>query len=249
MRVFESNPEKQLNERFERNLTAYIAAASAAGVGLFAAAQPAHAKIVYTSANLAIPINGTLVPIDINHDGVPDFSFYGVSYFGSARTRLGLYQEFLQVSPSKAPNEVWTVISQGDQCAAALPAGVEVGPNPAFKVNPAVMWQVAGDYTNQFSAKCPWRDKHHGAFLGLKFLINGQIHYGWAHVTGTTLNGYAYETVPNKAISTGATSGPDKFVSQDLLDSSFPPPASLGLLARGAEGLQAWRRRDNGAQI
>ena len=53
-------------------------------------------------------------------------------------------------------------------------------------------------------------------YLGLKFKIDGKFHYGWARVSvqlpgsfliDTTLTGYAYETVPGKAIEAGQTAG------------------------------------------
>jgi hypothetical protein len=52
--------------------------------------------------------------------------------------------------------------------------------------------------------------------MGLEFKINGQVHYGWAYLEiyaaapgtfNTTLKGFAYETVPGRAITTGQTSG------------------------------------------
>ena len=54
-------------------------------------------------------------------------------------------------------------------------------------------------------------------YLGLKFKIHGQTHYGWARLSiqyenftfAATLTGYAYETIPNKAITAGETKGPD----------------------------------------
>ena len=48
------------------------------------------------------------------------------------------------------------------------------------------------------------------------------------------LTGYAYETVPNKPIITGKTTGPDVIT----LD-----PATLGHLAQGASGISAWREK------
>jgi len=50
-------------------------------------------------------------------------------------------------------------------------------------------------------------------YLGLEFLINGEVHFGWARLTVTckdlrvlaTLSGYAYETVPNTPIIAGQT--------------------------------------------
>jgi hypothetical protein len=84
----------------------------------------------------------------------------------------------------------------------------------------------------------------------LKFLIKGQVHYGWARLTLTvkypisaTLTGYAYETVPNKAIVTGKTQGPDaegpdveqiEPTADQGTRSDLPQPASLGMLALGA---------------
>jgi hypothetical protein len=69
-------------------------------------------------------------------------------------------------------------------------------------------------------------------YLGLKFRLNGGIHYGWARVSVTvkgdrfntaTLTGYAFETIPNKPIVIGKTHGPDVIVR----------PATLGDLAAG----------------
>jgi hypothetical protein len=81
--------------------------------------------------------------------------------------------------------------------------------------------------------------------LGLKFLINGQTHYGWAHVTvngsRAVLNGYAYETVPNQPITTGKTSGPVE-VGESLPVEIPAQPATLSALAWGSQGLDIWRR-------
>jgi len=46
------------------------------------------------------------------------------------------------------------------------------------------------------------------------------------------LAGYAYETIPNKAILTGKTKRPEVITLE---------PASLGQLAQGSAGLAAWR--------
>jgi hypothetical protein len=60
----------------------------------------------------------------------------------------------------------------------------------------------------------PWKNVRK-RYLGLKFLIKGKTHYGWARLNVTisgdvinaTLTGYAYETVAVKAIITGKTQG------------------------------------------
>jgi hypothetical protein len=72
------------------------------------------------------------------------------------------------------------------------------------------------------------------AFLGLKFDVSGDTHYGWAEVMlnndyTVTLYGVAYETVKDTAITAPAT-----FV---------PEPNELALLAVGAAGLAIVRKR------
>jgi hypothetical protein len=73
-------------------------------------------------------------------------------------------------------------------------------------------------------------------YLGLKFRVkNGPTQYGWARLNvscGTKngevrgiLTGYAYETIPNKPITAGKTSGPDAITVDE---------GSLGRLARGS---------------
>jgi hypothetical protein len=61
-----------LSRSVHHRLNAYCLAATAAGVGLLALAVPAGARIVYTPANMKIPPGS--VPLDLNHDGVVDFS-------------------------------------------------------------------------------------------------------------------------------------------------------------------------------
>lgn len=75
------------------------------------------------------------------------------------------------------------------------------------------------------------------AYLGLSFPSGGDTFYGWIRVTidnaaGTfVVNDWAYNTVAGEGILAGAT----------------PEPGTLGLLAAGAAGLAAVRRRKEAA--
>jgi hypothetical protein len=94
--------------------------------------------------------------------------------------------------------------------------------------------------------RCKFGEVSRGAYLGLKFVINGVTHYGWAHVSKVdhnqaTLTGYAYETVPNTALATGKTSGP-VVANAGMEPLSSGHPATLGSLAQGSRGLAVWRR-------
>ena len=87
---------------------------------------------------------------------------------------------------------------------------------------------AASDFHQQVG---PWLHVKQ-AYLGLKFVIKGKKHFGWARVklsiSGQSitaiLTGYAYETIPGKPIITGATKGTEE------------QAGSLGALAAGAGG-------------
>jgi len=88
----------------------------------------------------------------------------------------------------------------------------------------------------------------------LKFVIDGDVHYGWALVKfpypyaflSGSIYGYAYESAPNRSILTGQTTEDDQGAQQS--DATVPhatSKASLGLLATGALGLPYWRSSGN----
>jgi hypothetical protein len=227
-----------LNFKLDRKIAAYMAAAGAAGVGMLAATQPAEAKVVYTATNITVT---SPIPIDLNNDGTADFTlgFYGY-----------LHQLFIDVTPRVKGNAV-----RGNGSAACGFFGVPVGPGEKFATNSYFGHGVrmAGFYAYGVSASSgPWANVTN-RYLGFKFLINGQIHYGWARVSVTNeirtvvLTGYAYETTPNTNIIEGHISGPEKagnFVPADVL-APAAQPASLGMLARGADALAIWRRDEH----
>ena len=231
-----------ISPKLDKNLAAYLAAATAAGVGIMAAAPTAEAKIVYTPTNVRVTES---MAIDVNHDGIADFTFQ----FWAP----GFHSVYLDVMPAANGNAVRGV---GNSSAACGFLGVPVGPGEKFGTNSYYghglrMAAFFSNGTNTLSIG-PWANVTN-RYLGFKFLINGQIHYGWArlsvskYVRNVELTGYAYETTPNVNIIEGHTSGPEKAGSlapADLL-APAPQPATLGLLARGADGLALWRREQD----
>ena len=77
-----TRPATNLAANINQRLLGYATAATAAGVGVLALAQPAEAKIVYTPVNIPITLNGPAVQVDLNHDGIIDFSFINFSGSG-----------------------------------------------------------------------------------------------------------------------------------------------------------------------
>jgi hypothetical protein len=237
----------RINSNLDKNLLAYVAAASAAGVGLLAAAQPAEAKVVYTAVNVTLDRNSSY-SLDLNNDGIPDFEI--TEFFSQpVRLPLGYHSNALWITPDKHPNRVVAMTSDSRPYAAALAARNQVGPDSPFQAgySSQVLARSGGSaYSTFFDG--PWF-KQPKAYLGVKFVIDGQTHYGWVRVTvandidSYTIVGYAYETVPNKAISTGQNSGPVKVSTLSRPSAGHHQVvASLGLLARGADGLAVWRR-------
>jgi len=232
----------RLNLKLEKNLRAYAGAAGAAGVGLLALGQPAAAKVVYTKAHRVISPN-TSFNLDLNHDRTTDF----VVANKSAATSYGSYDR-IYVNPPAGNSFVGNL---SGYVASALPVGSRVGPGDPFysmrsSRNRGGNMAVAGYHLGNGSRHDgPWF-KARNRYLGLRFTIHGWVHYGWArfsikskqgdgHLVFTALlTGYAYETIPNKAIITGRTSGPGVIAIE---------PASLGRLALGASGPAAWRRK------
>jgi hypothetical protein len=243
----------RLSAKLDKNLRAYTVAATAAGVGILMSAPVSDAKIVYTPSNIVITQNGGLIPLDLNHDGTPDFEFSNFSY-----QTHGLGAVFLKIEPAQTSNEIWGAKSDGHLCAAALPAGKPVGPKGRFQQDPAAGLYMVHDGENSTGDTYfgPWR-KVESAYLGLKFTIKGKTHFGWARIEfagrgefiTARISGYAYETISDKPILTGEKKGPANTGEQAaaVQDASMPVPATLGMLARGAASLEVWRRKEESA--
>jgi hypothetical protein len=206
--------------------------ATIAGAGAAACASPAQAEIVYTPVRTNLDF---VYPFDLNHDGIPDFQV-GSSYLSGFVS--------LTVFPLVKGNKIaGTQGTQRNRCfafgtdAAALPAGALIGPGRSFQSRANCM---AAGYSGLHGG--PWfeaRDR----YLGFAFLIDGETHYGWARLSVRSafsdpgmarILGYAYETVPGKAIIAG-----DEGHSTETSTAHF-----LGALALGNSGLDIWRSKE-----
>jgi hypothetical protein len=247
-RVERRHAPARLDARLEKSLSAYAVAAAAAGVSLLAMARSAEAKIVYTAAKVSIPVNGGPVLLDLNHDGVADFTLSNFTW-----SRGDVRGVLLQAGAKNKSNEIWgagqffgtgqfSLEGSLPMFASALHAGFTVGPNKAYFQKGArwLMGYSRGTlYASSTQGQWLYTQRR---YLGLKFIIGGQPHYGWARLTvqpadgglQATLTGYAYETIPNKPIIAGKTKGPDVVTWE---------PATLGRLAQGASGISAWREK------
>ena len=220
----------QLSENSERKLAAY---ALAAGVGLLASVPVANAEVVFTPTHTVFTKG--ILNVDLDHDGTTDFVL-SIYTFGFPDRRLG-------ARGAKADNGILG-FGGSSYPPLALNAGARVGPHSSFfRFNaPAVIVGTSG-FEGPFA-------NTGNKFMGFKFTISGEAHYGWALLNArtavqdgrpgiqTTLLGYAYDTVANEAIHAG----------QMRADITIPPHAPVaGSLATLAQGWSPWAHKEEQA--
>ena len=230
----------------------YALAASAAGISFLALSQTAEGEIVYTPAHRVIPPHHSY-NIDLNHDGITDFK---IANSVSACTDFCFFE--LRQWPADGNRAVGYFVGSGTHYPAdsALRAGVSIGPRSPFKKGTAEMAVARSNvYTsNKTIVYGPWANVK-DRYLGIKFQIKGNTHYGWVRLNvetskttiTATLTGYAYESIPNKPIVAGKTAGPGNAGVEEPNASLNAPTsgrATLGLLAMGSPGLSIWRREE-----
>jgi hypothetical protein len=239
----------RLDWLLEKRLLSYVAAASAAGVGTLCCTPQAQAKVVFTDTWIPMGPGPMVTQLDLNNDGIADFQIsnaYGCSKYSTCVT--------MKVRPQNASNAVWGT----NRSASVLGSGVKLGSRGKFQRGHEFMArELVFESAARYRSSGQWKQTTRG-FLGLKFIIQGQVHFGWARlsVSATTrgmygaISGYAYETEPNTPITTGQENSAAKKKSQKRKNSHVSPaastltesPGSLGMLAGGAPVLM--KRRD-----
>jgi hypothetical protein len=265
----QARSQSALNVKLEKKLWMYAAAASAAGVSILAT-TPADAKVVVTHTNTAISPS---VALDLNHDGIIDFNLTkwkanaSIEVFSYLQVCHSVYRAASHQCLSSSNKANFPNVVRGTSAGALdLPFGAPIGPGQQFggTKGPVLM---GGRNSASFSSihdqtwYGPWVAGGAGVkdrYLGFKFKIGSQFHFGWARVTVTTtadhgfsaaLTGYAYETIPGKPIHAGATSDAPqaalapapKFIEPEGNERQ----ASLGMLSLGSMALNIWRREDS----
>lgn len=257
--------KSSLGPTADHRLRLYELAAAAASVSALALAQPAEAEIIIT--NKTIPIHArTYFNLDLNGDGIADFQFYlRTSSYHSVR------ENYLYIF-----NQTVGGAAIGQGAVSALIRGAKIGPRGPF--SPYVHTiensflcttklcaggtQTGYTFNQQLYGK--WSGGHPNRFIGVKFQIKGQTHYGWIRLTVTiahkgnghgpigsfsaTITEYGYESVANKSCGAGlagaaAPEAPHRSLAPKQ-ESSLKTGPALGMLALGAEAMPLWRRDD-----
>lgn len=256
------SPKKASSSNLTRQLSLYSLAAATASVSMLALAQPAQSEVVVTKKTIAIPVDEG-VRISLANNGNDDFTFsliYGLKFYSrSSRTSSSFYRS-LRIGDGVDGRGVVGVVEKlfkfsgkDHPFASALVRGAKVGDSANFATSggaggdcieasgSAVVGTLAGKWG---------RKQKNQRYLGVRFLIDGETHYGWVRLTvitpqdgpmSATITGYAYETVANKPIFAGTEGRPtaEAHVPKNIQNQAGP---SLGMLAFGSEGLALWRR-------
>jgi hypothetical protein len=198
--------------------TAYTAAVGAA----LTIAPAIEAAPVYSGLQEIENMYGiSNFPLDLDRDGFPDFFVYIYSEFRSSTAfgSLGAYAGSILVDGGDLRR-----LAAGDTISSM--AGTFGGGAAIFSNGlPAGQWLPSQT-----------------GFAGVRFQRSGGEHFGWIRLhwgpndeffpeMKVTVKDWAYESVPGAPIEAGAGLP------------TVPEPSSLALLATGAAGVLAWRRR------
>jgi hypothetical protein len=197
---------------------------------------------VYTPAHESIH-SGEKLFIDLNHDGINDVTIREIPYF-----RTCCYpSNSVQAVPAPGAAIQLGSFYGG---AAPLPVGAPIGDGLRFYNQAVKMANVTATYgyrSGSWASVPP-------SYLGIRFTINGETHYGWARIdlqfedddypiyVDVRLSGYAYETQPNVPIRAGDRGENGNDNDKDSGDAKLALPhttpagsaATLGALALGA---------------
>lgn len=239
-----------------RQLGQYSLAAAIAGVSMLALADPAAAEVVVTRKTIPIPMGHVGMPLSVKvsmaNNGVDNFVFG----LGSASSSMGVNRGLGVAGENPTDGVLGTSFFYGN--ASALVRGAKIGPTDGGShfFGPYIGLMAASTSRAGIrSLRGNWARLLKSHYLGVRFQVNGENHYGWIRLTVTThpqagaqvmtatISGYAYETIANKPILAG-TAATAMSEDQVLGEIQGREGASLGMLALGADGLPLWRREE-----
>jgi hypothetical protein len=229
-----------LREVLEKKITAYGSMSIALAAAAFA--PPAEASLILTtlSPELTTPENGyVFFNLKTGAAGIasiePAASNPGSFFLSNLKLGQGQKAKLFGFGSTGLPTPVSNAfaVSIGKSFAssvARLGAGAQVGSQLQFALMNPSLASNGADPFGHFNALGE-------GFVGLRFLDNGNFYYGWADIVvngdyTVALNSFAFDDT-GAAINAGLPA---------------PEPASILLMALGAMGVAAYKRRRSQAQ-
>jgi len=232
----------RLAEPLLRHLKGYQLAAGAAGVAMLACATPADAA----------PVCGTLT---LSFSGTETFAFNPAHQRFAPFNLAQTYNELSSHTNSRIIRAFFTPntpdakpLLNSNKFPAYVASGANIGPGGHFGTPKSYGQLFQYNYSNRI--KGPFSSGQVG-YVGFEFTESAQTHYGWVRIQMVrggfrnypmlTVSEYGYESSPNTAIAAGNCVAAPAAPKPAAMKATAP--ASLGLLALGAQGLQAWREQ------
>jgi len=187
--------------------------------GVMASAVSANAQYIYTDVNPDLTVStGNQYMLDMNNDLSPEFtitalalsgSMSSVSYsgLGVALTTAGTAEGAIAHTGTSFPVNYADALNLGtmiDNTGTFMSA-------PASSSNAALIMNAVGTIGGVFPFSVGSWLGVTDMYLGLKFMISTNTHYGWARLDAAgdgssfTIKGYAYNSVASQAIPAGST--------------------------------------------
>jgi hypothetical protein len=192
-----------MKKELQKRLGKYTAAAAA-----LVGAAGANAQVVYTNVDPdlsvdAAPGTPTLEGLDLNNDANPDFALFSQDTLAN-----GSRFRFTLVAP-------YGTAASSNAIAGETPSGYDyaLALNSGDMINATLNW-IATTNTMAYNVDSsnPYSENWNGVtdkYLGLKFVVAGNTHYGWARLDVDaigdvwTLKDYAFQSTPDSTILAG----------------------------------------------
>jgi len=204
-----------MNKELQKRLGKYTAAAAA-----LVGASGANAQIVYTDVNpdFAHPGNEIGYGLDLNNDANFDFAMFSADTVVTSGARIR-YTVIAPYGTAAASNAIAGESPSGYDYALAL--------NSGDMIDATLNW-IAATNTMAYNVDSsnPYNENWNGVtdkYLGLKFVVAGNTHYGWARLDVQavadvwTLKDYAYNGTPNGSITAGQMAGVNTMELESLV--------------------------------